>query len=71
MIYGRNYMKSKEQVVKMIDELHSQAEEMEWWDGEPDRDRFINKGWVEALRWVIKQEGPKLVVTPDLQVKVE
>jgi hypothetical protein len=64
-------MKSKEQIVKMIDNLKESPEEEEWWDEQPERDRFINKGWIEALRWVIKQEGPRLVVTPDLQVKVE
>ena len=31
----------------------------------------ISKGWIEALKWVIKQDGPRIVVTPDLQVKVE
>lgn len=61
-------MKSKEQIVKMIDELYLNQDQQ----NEAQMDTiYINKGWIEALRWVIKQEGPRLVVTPDLQVKVE
>ena len=61
-------MKSKEQIVKMIDELYLNEDQIE----QVDMDTFyINKGWLEALKWVIKQDGPRLVVTPDLQVKVE
>ena len=62
-------MKSKEQIVKMINELRLNAEQMEHWDGEPDK--YLNKGWIEGLQWVVKQEEPRIVVTPDLQVKVE
>ena len=61
-------MKSKEQIVKLIDELYLNQDQQ----NEAQMDTiYINKGWIEALRWVIKQEGPRLVVTPDLQVKVE
>ncbi len=68
MNYGRNCMKSKEQIVKLIDELYLNQDQQ----NEAQMDTiYINKGWIEALKWVIKEEEPRLVVTPDLQVKVE
>tara|TARA_R100000458_G_C8022530_1_gene81612 strand:- start:282 stop:467 length:186 start_codon:yes stop_codon:yes gene_type:complete len=61
-------MKSKEQIVKLIDELYLNQDQQ----NEAQMDTiYINKGWIEALKWVIKEEEPRLVVTPDLQVKVE
>ena len=36
----------------------------------PDRDKYINQGWVECLEWVLKSR-PTMTVTPYLQVKVE
>ena len=61
-------MKSKEQIVKMIDELYLNKDQIDQCNMD---DYYINKGWIEALKWVIKQDQPRLVVTPDLQVKVE
>tara|TARA_R110002020_G_scaffold15421_8_gene54929 strand:+ start:1663 stop:1851 length:189 start_codon:yes stop_codon:yes gene_type:complete len=62
-------MKSKKQIVKMIDELHLDCEQHKSWDH--DANFYTNRGWIEGLEWVIKEESPQLIVTPDLQVKVE
>ena len=44
-------MKSLNEIKHIIKELNLNAENMEYWDGEPDM--YINKGWIEALEWVI------------------
>ena len=44
-------MKTAKEIVKCIGELKLNAEEMEYWDGEPDL--HINEGWIEALKWVL------------------
>ena len=44
-------MKSLNEIKHIIKELNLSAENMEYWDGEPDM--YINKGWIEALEWVI------------------
>ena len=44
-------MKTPKEIVKCIGELKLNAEEMEYWDGEPDL--HINEGWIEALKWVL------------------
>ena len=62
-------VKSKEYIKKLINELQLSREQNELWDGEPQM--YINQGWIEALECVIEEHTPKLVVTPDLQVKVE
>ncbi len=36
-----------------INDLQLNEEQAEAWDGEPDF--YINKGWIEALTWVLEQ----------------
>ena len=44
-------MKNEREVITALTESQLKAHEMEIWDGEPEM--YINKGWQEALQWVI------------------
>ena len=47
-------MRYEEEIKYVITEMKLNAEEMEYWDGEPDM--YINQGWIEALKWVLKKK---------------
>jgi hypothetical protein len=59
-------MRSESQIKHCLRECELNAETFH----ELDSTRYINTGWVEALKYVLKSE-PTLEVTSDLQVKVK
>ena len=59
-------MRSQAEVEHTLKEMKLEEEKEEYVNGEPEM--YYNKGWIEALEYVL---GPKLYVTSDLQVKVK
>ena len=44
-------VRTENQIKDQIAIGETKAEQMEYWDGEPDL--HINNGWIEALKWVL------------------
>ena len=59
-------MRSQLEVEHTLKEMKLEEEKEEYVNGEPEM--YYNKGWIEALEYVL---GQKLYVTSDLQVKVK
>ena len=50
-------MKTKKQVKQALKDAALSTDEMELWDGEPEM--HVNKGWHEALLWVLHMKKGK------------